>query len=246
MGVVPVTGGDIVAEWKERLPLETQLQGLVDRRTSNALRKRVIVLQESKDPDAFRLKNYLRLVDLAGQLCPPQVNSLSNPEVCAVVQQLESEGVEWPVVTRRNLLHRRVRDLCEAQDWLGFMHTIHPQGDSAFAPQTPTLSAVGEEARAKSELLQLYLIKNAMLKMIGMGEAGQSQLLDVTVKALCMFALVDFVELEPPLAVVVDQSACICRCLSALLTPTLDVSLLVASQGASEGNLGKLWEKSRL
>ena len=207
------------------------MAGEVDRRTLNGLKNRVKALQEAEETqaDAVRLNNYLKLVLQAEQLSLPHLNTLRSSELSEILANMSLEGVTWPESTRRNLLHRRVKAAIESRDWLLTLHIIHPVSDEQeFDPMQPTLATCDLDAKTKADLFQMYLVKHNFMKLVSLGEAGHAELRNFTVAASVVLEQVDLLYEESAMAMVIDQCLCMCRCLTALLTPTLDASLLVA------------------
>ena len=215
-------------KWKRKIELPKMMAGLVDRRSVNGLRKQVNRMVESGDAEAFRLKNFLRLVEQAEMLNVPHLNSMSEHELVEVIRNMKNEEVEFPWVTRKHLVHRRVKGLTDAGDWMGLLMVLQLVGGEPFDALTPTLSTVSDNAKDKAQLLELYVVKNVIIKLVKQGVASETQLRSFLDYAEPALQHVDLVELESPIAVVVDQCICCCRALRALMSPTIDLSLQVS------------------
>eukprot|EP00971_Amphidinium_carterae_P337333 6474085-Amphidinium_carterae.1 len=221
--------GGRLTQWKNRLPLATCMVKM-DNRTVDACRKAYERLLPIDRGEALQLQNYYKLVQKAVSLQPERLSSLSASEKKIALEAMISESVEFPTKLKVCLVESRIDDLKEAKAYKELLHCISPFKDAdAFNPFNPNLAAAEPDVKKRVFKFNKIVFKDLYTDLLSAAEEKCAQILQLTEQCLHEFGAIQLEEVEDTAAsVLLDESLCVWRALKALLTTSLDTTMLVA------------------
>eukprot|EP00971_Amphidinium_carterae_P191724 3804149-Amphidinium_carterae.4 len=115
-----IPGGDSLAEWKLKLPLESIISGEKDMRSLGGLksaRNRLGKAGPEKESKLKVLKTYLDNCENAFKVSPANFASVGDDEIPDIIAMLQGYGVKWPETLKMGLLVRRANTLQRGKQW---------------------------------------------------------------------------------------------------------------------------------
>ena len=112
----PNQGVDL-ADMKKKFPLSLALTSVLDGRKTGGLKRACVKAEETKDPDAGPIRNYLKLLDTCQTLCRKSLVTFADSELKAMLDAVRSAGAGLPGKVRAKVLERTCLKLREAKDW---------------------------------------------------------------------------------------------------------------------------------
>eukprot|EP00971_Amphidinium_carterae_P120895 2394970-Amphidinium_carterae.3 len=201
----------------------------MDNRTVDACRKagdRLVPIDRS---EGLQLQNYYKLVQKAVSLQPERLPSLAAAEKRSALEAMIAESVEFPTKLKVCLVESWIDDLKEKKAYTELLRCLSPFKDAhGFDPFLPTLAAAEPDVKKRVVKFSKIVFKDIYTELLSAAEEKSSQILTLTELCLQEFGAIQLEEVEESAAsVLLDESLCVWRALRALLTTSLDASVLV-------------------
>ena len=219
-----------VKKWSDKLIFTELLQGDTDGRSVSGMEK-ALARMEEKDDDRMavaNLKSLCKLVKLCQHLSKTPIRSMPEEELQVSFSQLATEQIPLPEAMMSGLLTRKGTQLVEAGEMGALLDCMNPfvaPPASGFSFNAPVLSAISSDQRARLDYYNKMIFEKIVLDMVKAGESKSQALLEFATTAAAKLDEVDLVELCSTGVKELNEHLAVWRCLIALLSDTMNVSL---------------------
>ena len=217
-------GNDLLQQWKAKVPLDLIMDGTIDGRTVNGLKRAVSRASSSKVDlaDATLLRNYLKQVSVAQQLAPTAMSSLGSADLVDMAGAMAAEGANLPNHVKSALVTNHIASLIEHGEHKDLMDAISPWQTGDFDHAKPKLGCLPDAMGAKIATFQKLIFKDIISSKIMQGAPAAPSLLKFAKLCLTYFDEVDMLELDDTAAAGLNSALDVWKFLVAILTDTLD------------------------
>eukprot|EP00971_Amphidinium_carterae_P013868 273220-Amphidinium_carterae.2 len=239
------SGDDSLAAWRSKVSLEKVLEGIVDGRSVQGLERawQRLTSNPMRRAEGQVVGNYFKVVQVAQQLSPNNIQSTSDEDLRKIIAVLDEEKINWPLSTRYALTMRRASTLLVEKKIVELIDVINPwAGQEVWDANKPLLAALGDPQKALGTWKKM-LFEDLLSDLISRGEEASEQVQALSNLCLQRLQLVDMLELDHNSAALLDDAMTVFRALLALLVPILVLSQEVVWEPSSYmlNSLGWLW-----
>ena len=197
--------------WKTRCPVFKALEGTLDGRTRNALKRKARDLGKKRETmaDGLALTNYYKLVVTAGELTISVLDSVvhSQDEINANIATMVREKVVFPLAHRLALVRRAARSQMDRCGWEAVVGIANPLAENAeFNPLAPRLCDCGATTKQQVATMEAVLAKQALVVFVSEGERKKGEVSGLAQAIIGAFANVDLLEAESSIVTTVTEA----------------------------------------
>eukprot|EP00971_Amphidinium_carterae_P349599 6491100-Amphidinium_carterae.3 len=216
------TGDNSLETWKQRIDLGKVLEGIVDGRSVQGLRRaseRKLAKSQTR-ADGQLLAAFLALVTKAHTLSPNKLVSADESEIGTTLDKLKSEGVVPPESLKYALVVKRVTRLVQEGKYKEMVQAASPFTDVEWDHAYPALAALERTKRIST--WKKLLFQDTLSPLISSGESSAGRVLTLIKCCLEDMDAVDPVEIETSLASALEEGQSVFRAIQELKDPSLD------------------------
>lgn len=222
MRIVPTRGDDIVASWKQRLPIIKVLEGDEPGRSIKPLRDKVDNLSGNPTTaaDAQRLSLFLSTAVLAQQLRKDRIHKLPESQLEVAVKALLREKIALPEPTKLLLVEERMRLLQAQSDLEALLIVAKPwaPADETFQSLEPKLGVLNMALSTRISKFRKSVWDGGFAPLLMSGDASKDKVLQGCAALQTHFASEDIVMLDGPAAIVCKDSLVAATAIKAIQT----------------------------
>lgn len=214
----PSRGEDLISYWMRKVPLASVCTGALDGRSITPLKR---AIDKAPIDEANRMRNYYKLVLMAGELRRERLMRLPAGELHAILSRLGSE-LEFPDQVKRALVDHAVDAHIASNDDEQLMHTLLPWAgheSEAFNPLAPRLALLDSmPLQKKLDKFRSALFGQHLGELISAGESRSLQVRSLCEKMKVSLEDVDIVELSTSSVIVLREAKVAAEALVGLIT----------------------------
>eukprot|EP00971_Amphidinium_carterae_P113844 2255988-Amphidinium_carterae.1 len=220
--VGPCAGDGSLESWKAKISLTKVLEGTIDGRSIQGLKRAVQRKMDRSTPTAegHAMNAFYKLVLAAASLSPSNFHSTSQSDQDKTLMLMEENNVDLPSNLKYTLLMKKVNSQIQQCNYFDLVTTVSPFIEVCWCNANQTLGGLEQNMRIAA--WRKLLFEDTLCPLLTQGEAGAQKVGELSIQCQDQLQCVDVVELDLITASALEEGNTVFKAIHDLLHPSLE------------------------